>query len=92
MDEDALRAQSNLGFKAKQLLENEVLKETLAYMRNTYIQAWTVGLTVEKREQAWGLIKNLDLFELHLQTILDAGKLADRQIHDLVVANKRRAA
>ena len=90
MDEFKLRQDAERALKAKQLLEDELLIDALEYARQSYTAAWKAATTPELREKAWDLVHAVDKFEEHLIIVLNTGKLADRQIHDLVAADKRR--
>lgn len=85
---DKLRDDVRRGEQAKALLDNEVLKETFRYLEHSYTEAWKACKTTELREEAWHAIRNLQRLEEHLVTVLNNGKLAQRQIQEMV----RRAA
>jgi hypothetical protein len=93
-EDDKLRSDVDRGMKAKALLENELLAETLAYLRQSYVDGWQACKTPELRESAWYLVKAVDQIRDHLETVLNDGRLADRQIEELVKrqAGRPRAA
>lgn len=92
MSEDKLQSDVRRGLEAKALLENPLLVDTFAYLRQAYIDAWTACKTPEMREASWYLLKGLDRVEGHLQTVLADGMLAHRDIEELVKRPGRRAA
>jgi hypothetical protein len=94
LDEAQLRAEADRGFKAQSLLDNELLKETFAYLKDAYKDAWSQCKTTELREANWYLLKGLERVQQHLETTLSDGKMADRQISELVAraSNRSRAA
>src|SRR5258705_2298130 len=88
-DEDKLQRDVTRAAEAKQLLENELLFETIEYLKQSYIQKLLLCSTVELRETAFALVKAVDHIKDHLITVLNNGRLADRQIEELVQAEKR---
>ena len=93
-DEDKLRSDVERGRRAKVLLEDPVLTDTFVYLKQSYVDKWMACKTPELRESAWYLVKSLEQIHDHLVTVLNDGRLADRQIDELVQAEtrKRRAA
>jgi len=92
MDEAKLQSDAYRGGRAKSLIDDELLNETLAYLKQSYIDAWGACKTTEMRENAWYLLKGVERFQEHLQTVLNDGMLAQRQIEELVKAASRRKA
>jgi hypothetical protein len=95
-DEDKLRRDVVRAAEAKQLLESELLNESLEYLKQSYMQKLMLCTTKELRESAWHLVKAVDHIKDHLVTVLNDGRLADRQIAELVkqeeLKHKRRTA
>ena len=89
-DEDKLRTDVERGRRAKALLEDELLQETLEYLDLAYVDGWKKCRTVELREAAWALTMAVEKFREHLTTVLNNGILADRQIHELVTRQPGR--
>ncbi len=85
MDEDKTQIAIHRGHQAAALLDNDVLKDTLQYMRQTCIDAWiATGNTAP-----WHEIKAIEKFEEHLQHIAANGRYADEQLAALVRRQKR---
>ena len=90
--EDRARADIRRGQEAQALLNNELLKDTIEYLRRAYMDAWSACKTTELREANWYLLKGLERFEEHLHHVLDDGMLAHRHIEEMVKRQGRRAA
>lgn len=72
-EEEIVRAE-----RARQLMADPLLKETLETLKQGYIDAWarTPIKDSELRERIWGLYCSTIKFEEILQSTLDSGKLA----------------
>lgn len=66
---------------AKQLLENPLMVEAFANVRNAAIEAWTETsvLDAQKREMAWMTVKVLDRVKGELENVIVNGKIAARR-------------
>jgi len=89
-DDDKLRSDVERGRRAKALLEDELLQESLEYVLEAYVDGWKKCKTVELRETAWALTQAAEKFRDHLTTVLNNGVLSDRQIHELVTRQPGR--
>jgi hypothetical protein len=76
------------GQHAQRLLDDPMMTEVLAAMRDEQIAAW-LGSGVEQdteRESIWKFVKMIDRIKLHLEGIRDSGKVvaanAERQRQD----------
>lgn len=77
------------GVSAKQLLENELLRETLNRMDEEYTAAWRAATTLEAREDCWRLTKCLEKFVQHLTSISTTGQIKERDREELEGRAKR---
>lgn len=91
MSDEALQRDVSRGYQAKALLENEFLKETFQYLKQSYVDAWMESRTPEMRESNWYSIHALQRFNDHLVTVLRDGKLAQAQIEQMIKRPKRAA-
>lgn len=71
--------------EAKYLLENETLKRIFSNLEDTYIKALIDSPVrdVEGRENLYKAVKVLGKVKQHLQSIVDDGKIKDKEIADL---------
>ena len=74
-------SQSN---KAKQLLDNPLLKEALDELKKLYAESLfnTGAKETETREKLWLAYNIVGKVEQHIQEISDTGKLAKKQLED----------
>jgi hypothetical protein len=84
--EDKLEAAITRGVRAKELLSNELLQETFTRLEADYIQAWRQmpARDVDGRERLWQAVNIVGKVKDHLTTILNNGKLAQRELDDLI--------
>lgn len=77
IDEDIQKGQ-----QAQALLENEILQEIFANMRDTLTSAWSESpdRDVEGRERIYLMKKTVDTFEEHLKAYVNTGKFASHQL------------
>ena len=80
------------GINARLLLETPLLVEAFAETRKEYIAAWekTPVRDHEGREKLWLMVRTLDKVKGHLQTVMEGGKLAERELTDLQEKGKLR--
>ena len=76
------------GKNAERILNDELFKKSFTYLRELYLSEWenSPARDKEARESLWVAIKMLGTVEGHLQTVMQTGKLANRQIEDLAKA------
>tara|TARA_Y100001949_G_scaffold175757_1_gene186445 strand:- start:27 stop:314 length:288 start_codon:yes stop_codon:yes gene_type:complete len=76
------------GKNAERILNDKLFKESFTYLRELYLNEWenSPARDKEARESLWVAIKMLGTVEGHLQTVMQTGKLANRQIEDLAKA------
>jgi hypothetical protein len=84
-DDDKLQAALVRGARAKELLGNELLQEVFARLDAEYISAWrqTPARDTDARERLWQAVNIVGKVKDHLTTILNNGKLAQRELDDL---------
>ena len=80
------------GKNAERILNDKLFKESFTYLRELYLNEWenSPARDKEARESLWVAIKMLGTVEGHLQTIMQTGKLADRQLEELAKASSVR--
>jgi len=80
------------GKNAERILNDKLFKESFSYLRELYLSEWenSPARDKEARESLWVAIKMLGTGEGHLQTIMQTGKLADRQLEELAKASSVR--
>jgi hypothetical protein len=90
MSEDKLEAAIVRGARAAELLGNELLQETFARLETDYIAAWRQmpARDVDGRERLWQAVNIVGKVKDHLTTILSNGKLAQRELDDLIGRDK----
>ena len=80
-----LQLESSRGSRAKTILEDELFKETLDTLKQSYTEA--IFQTGPKDEQARTMIylayHTVCKFETHLRTIMETGILAAKQLEEL---------
>ena len=77
------------GKNAERILNDALFKKSFTYLRELYLNEWenSPARDKEARESLWVAIKMLGTVEGHLQTVMQTGKLANRQIEDLAKAS-----
>ena len=77
------------GKNAERILNDELFKKSFTYLRELYLNEWenSPARDKEARESLWVAIKMLGTVEGHLQTVMQTGKLANRQIEELAKAS-----
>ena len=80
-----LHQESSRGTRAKEILENELFKETLDTLKKSYEEAiFQTGPTDDKgRFSIYLAYQILGKVENHLRTVMETGKLAEKQLQDL---------
>ena len=70
--------------KAKQLLENDLLKDAFIKLKTLYTESLfnTGANESETREKLWLAYQVLNKVEQHFKEILETGKLASKQMED----------
>ena len=88
--DDKLEAAITRGARAKELLTNELLQEAFARLEADYISAWrqTPARDTDARERLWQAVNIVGKVKDNLTTILSNGKLAQRELDDLIGRDK----
>ena len=79
-----LQEELNQANKAKQLLDNPLLKDAFGNLKKLYSESLfnTGAKEKETREMLWLAFNVVGKVEQHLAEILDTGKLASKQLED----------
>ena len=87
---DKLEAAITRGARAKELLTNELLQEAFTRLEADYISAWrqTPARDTDARERLWQAVNIVGKVKDNLTTILSNGKLAQRELDDLIGRDK----
>lgn len=74
------------GQNAERIIQDELFKESFTYLKHLYLTEWENSPVrdPEGRERLWLAIKILATVENHIITIMETGKLADRQLEELI--------
>lgn len=91
MSEDKLETAITRGVRAEALLKNELLAEAFARLEADYTQAWrlTAARDTEARERLWQAVQVVGKARDHLVSVASNGKLAKRELDQLVERRKR---
>ena len=84
-DEASLRKEVSEGRDAEYLMDNPVFQQTFDYLKDAYFKAWeqTSVEDSKSRENVWMMYKTLDTVHGHIQTYVDTGKLAKKQLEEM---------
>ena len=82
MNEGVLRESMRKGQKAELLLKNEILIEAFEKLEQEYLNIIKNSdiADVEIRENAYKLIRSLQLLQRHIETVVSTGKIALHQL------------
>ncbi len=85
MTDDPIERDRTRGVRAKELLDNELVQEALATLKDEYVKAWEASPArdSEGREKLWVMVKLVDKFRGHLEQVWESGKLADAQLVEI---------
>ena len=83
-EQGKLQQEVSQSSKAKQLLDNPLLKEALNELKKLYTESLfnTGAKETETREKLWLAYNIVGKVEQHIQEIFDTGKLAKKQLED----------
>ena len=92
MDEGKLRLEEQRGAQAQALLDNDLLREAFAGLRQDYMAAWeaTGVRETDARERLWQAVQIVGKVQSHLKAVADTGKLARRQLDDIAKLGEKR--
>jgi|TARA_X000001388_G_C2186347_1_gene105688 hypothetical protein len=80
-----LHKETSRGTRAKEVLENDLFKETLDILKKSYEEAifQTTPTDDKGRFSIYLAYQILGKVENHLRTVMETGKLAEKQLQDL---------
>jgi hypothetical protein len=86
MSEDKLQVSISLGARAEALIKNELLQEAFKKLEDDYVAAWKTWPAADAagRERLWQAVNVLGKVKDHLSHIVSDGKLAQRQLSELI--------
>ena len=81
----SLEIESSRGVKAKEILENELFKESFKILKESYEEAiFQTGPNDDiARTKIYLAYQILGKFENHFRTVMETGQLAEKQLQDL---------
>ncbi len=85
MNEGKLREEMDRGNKSAALLKNELLVEAFETLEQQYTESWKSSAPhdAEARERTYMLTTALQALRQHLISVVETGRLAERQLNDL---------
>jgi hypothetical protein len=86
MTEDKLQTSISRGARAEALIKNELLQEAFKKLEDDYVAAWKTWPAADAagRERLWQAVNVLGKVKDHLARVVADGKLAQRQLGELV--------
>jgi len=90
-DEIALSRAVGRAAQAQRLLDDDLLQEAFAALDRGYTKAWreTAARDTDARERLWQACQVVAKVRDHLTSVVNAGKLAQRELNDLAERQKR---
>jgi hypothetical protein len=88
---DKLELMKSRAARAKALADDDLLKEAFATLEAEYIKAWKEQFharDTDARERMWHAVQVIGKVQQHLHTVIDKGKVADKQLAELVGEKK----
>jgi hypothetical protein len=84
--EDKLAAAIERGARARALLDNELLQDAFKTLEDDYTAAWKTWPAADTagRERLWQAVNVLGKVRDHLARVVADGRLAQREVNDLV--------
>lgn len=70
------------GHRAANLLDDDILKESLETMEALYMSRLRHGKTLEERETAHKYLEVMDRFKGHLRSLIATGEMSAKQIEE----------
>lgn len=92
MTDDKLLEARSRASRAKTLLEDELLSEGFDNLEARYIEAWrlTAPSDEKAREKLYIAVNVIGKLREHLAAIVSNGKIADRELEDLIRDQERK--
>lgn len=84
-DELQLQREMNRAAKSAELFRNEIFQESFDILVNQYKTQWaaTAPADTATRERLYYMAQAVDAIRAHLQSVMETGKMAERQIKEL---------
>ena len=83
MSDDKLNDATNRALQAETLSRNEFFKECLDTLELTYYESWKLAQDTASRERIWHCLFGLERLRIHLQQVINDGKMAALEIQRL---------
>ena len=82
MNEGKRREERDRGARAQAILKDPLVVEALETLDQQYTDAWKASPHRDEqgRERIYLLMKSLEVFKGHLISVVETGKLADREL------------
>jgi hypothetical protein len=80
-----LITEQDRGAKAAAILREPLIQEAFAELRKSYVDGWSSSdpQDTDFREQCFHLLKALETFEGHFESVVTTGKMASQQMEAL---------
>ena len=84
-DELQLQREMNRAAKSAELFRNEIFQESFDVLVDQYKTQWaaTAPSDTATRERLYYMSQAVDAIRAHLQSVMETGKMAERQIKEL---------
>ena len=84
-DEVQLQREMNRAAKSAELFRNEIFQESFDVLVDQYKTQWaaTASDDTATRERLYYMAQAVDAIRAHLQSVMETGKMAERQIKEL---------
>lgn len=84
-DELQLQREMNRAAKASELFRNEIFEESFDILLEQYKAEWaaTAPADTSSRERLYYMSQAVDAIRAHLQSVMETGKMAERQMKEL---------
>ena len=84
-DELQLQREMNRAAKASELFRNEIFEQSFDILLDQYKAEWaaTAPSDTASRERLYYLTQAVDAIRAHLQSVMETGKMAERQMKEL---------
>jgi len=84
-DELQLQREMNRAAKASELFRNEIFEESFDILLDQYKAEWaaTAPADTASRERLYYMSQAVDAIRAHLQSVMETGKMAERQMKEL---------
>jgi hypothetical protein len=92
MNEDKLQEAIGRAARAQRLVDDELLAEAFDTLDRDYVKAWreSHARDTDARERLWQAVQIVAKVRSHLSTVVNHGKLAQRELDELAARERRR--